>query len=402
MRYMHQIVSRVQRRTIITEIERRLKQENLDGQVSIQKDEFLKTEFYIEIESEQLSGDVRRILKLACKEREWKIAGGLIEGNVSHPPVNPSVKPATSKRIINSSNQDIATKIVTILSEHRSPIDKSKPLTLTKRQILSLLESSLSPDYPHDKLIQELESSLRELEAKGEIYAGAGNRFCIAHPIVLYEGSLFIGDRAYLPLAHQVSGNPVMETNKLVFPNLSFEVIQQKFSECGISLTTIEQSLQHLPAPSLPLTPMLRGYDVEDPFVNPDYAGILHYVPQWGEQSDRWREPSRSTIRNPDLLRLPTGEYLWYEQGIFYQLEKDAAILAMFKLDRESGQPIKIVWDRDRGHLDLKNVNLPSCYAQCLWRLSKTTDTDNRDRYVEPNRRKQIEEILRKLGCQVI
>ncbi|MDX2257215.1 MAG: hypothetical protein NW214_17020 [Pseudanabaenaceae cyanobacterium bins.39] len=33
---------------------------------------------------------------------------------------------------------------------------------------------------------------------------------------------------------------------------------------------------------------------------------------------------------------------------------------------------------------------------------SLTTDTDNRDRYVEPNRRKQIEEILRKLGRQII
>ena len=401
MRYMHQIVSRVQRRTIITELERRLKQENLDSQVSIQKDEFLKTEFYIEIESEQLFGDVRRILKLACKERNWNICGGLIEGDTRSPVIS-SVKHKAGKVVVNSSSQNIAAKIVTILSDHRAPSDKFKPLTLTKRQILSLLESSLSPDYPEDKLIKELEFSLRELATKGEIYAGVGNRFCIAHPTVLYEEKLFIGDRAYLPLAYQALGNPVTETNKLVFPDLSFEVIQQKFSERGISLTTIEQSLQHLPAPSLPLTPMLRGYDVEDPFVNPDYAGILHYVPQWGEQSDRWREPSRSTIRNPDLLRLPTSEYLWHEQGVFYQLEKDAAILAMFKLDRESGQPIKIVWDSECGHLDLKNVNLPSSYAQCLWRLSNPTDTDNRDRYVEPNRRRQIEKILKKLGCQII
>ena len=74
----------------------------------------------------------------------------------------------------------------------------------------------------------------------------------------------------------------------------------------------------------------------------------------------------------------------------------------MFKLDRKDGQPIRIVWDRDRGHLDLKNVNLPSSYAQSLWRLSQPTDTDNRVRYIEPNRRKQIEKILKKLGCQII
>jgi hypothetical protein len=398
---MHQIL-KGQRRTIIAELERRIKLEQFDGQVSIQKDDILKTEFYIEIDSDLLAGDVRCILRSACKDRDWKIAGGLIEGNISRPDDKKKIKPPTGKPIVNPVNQDIAVKIVTILSNHRSPIDQSKPLTLTKKQILSLLESSLSPDYPQNKLSQELESSLRELEAKGEIYAGVGNRFCIAHPTVLYEEALFIGDRAYLSLAHQVLGNPVTEPNKLVFPDLDFEILQQRLLERGISLITIEQSLQYLPEPSLPLIQMLRGYEVEAPFVNPDYAGILHYVSQWGEQSDRWREPSRSTIRNPDLLRLPTSEYLWYEQGIFYQLEKDAAILAMFRLDREVGQPIKILWDSDRGHLDLKNVNLPSSYAQCLWRLSSPTDNDHRERYVEPNRRNYIEEILRRLGCQIV
>ncbi len=399
MRYMHQILQG-QRKTIIVEIERRIKLAQLDGQVIIKKDDILKREFYIEIGSDILASDISRILKLACKERNWHILGGLIEGNISRSIVKAKDKPL--RGIINPSNQNIAYKIITILSNHRSPINKFKPLTLTKRQILSLLESSLNPDYPQDKLIKELEPSFRELEAKGEIYVGLGNCFCIAHPTILYEESLFIGDRAYLPIAQQVLGNSVVETNKLVFPSLDFEILQQKFLEREIGLITIEQSLQYLPEPSLPLAPILRGYEIENPFINPDYVGILHYVPQWAEQSDRWREPSRSNLRNPDLLRLPTDEYLWHEQGIFYQLEKDAAILAMFKLDRESGQPIKVLWDSDRGHLDLNNVNLPSCYAQCLWRLSNPTDTDKRDRYVEPNRRKQIEKILRKLGCQII
>ncbi len=400
MRYMHQVL-KGQRKTIIPELERRIKLAQLDGQVIIQKDDILKTEFYIEIVPDSLAGDVRRILKLACNERDWNIHGGLFVENILRP-IGKLFKPQTGGIIVKPVNQDISEKIIIIFSNHRSPIDKSKPLTLTKRQILSLLESSLSPDYPQDKLIKELESSLRELETKGEIYVGVGNRFCVAHPTVLYEETLFIGDRAYLPLAHQVLGNPATDTNKLIFPNLGFEILQQKFLENGISLITIEQSFQHLPDPSLPLAQMLRGYEAEDPFVNPDYTGTLHYVPQWGEQSDRWREPIRSNLRNPDLLRLPTGEYLWHNQGDFYQLEKDAAILAMFKLDREVGQPIKIVWDSDLGHLDLKNIILPSRYAQCLWRLSSPTDIDNRVRYVEPNRRKQVEKILSKLGCQTI
>jgi len=77
-------------------------------------------------------------------------------------------------------------------------------------------------------------------------------------------------------------------------------------------------------------------------------------------------------------------------------------------MDFSSPEHTRYVWEqiesilRDRGHLDLKNVNLPSSYAQCLWRLSNPTDTDNRVRYVEPNRRNYIEEILRRLGCQIV
>lgn len=400
MRYMCQI-TRGKMKTIIPALEKQLTVFQIRHQFKFATVNGVDTAFYIDVLTAITEPDIKSVVKVMCSQRNWEIIiDETIDEKIKDIEIDPP--PPDKTRILPPVNQNISAKVITILSNHRSPVTQSKPLTLTKRQILSLLESSLSPDYPQNKLSQELESSLRELAAKGEIYAGVGNRFCIAHPTVLYEEKLFIGDRAYLPLAHQALGNPVTETNRLVFPYLSFEVIQQKFSDRGISLTTIAQSLQHLPEPNLPLTPMLRGYEVEDPFVNPDYAGILHYVPQWGEQSDRWREPVRSAVRNPDLLRLPTGEYLWHEQGVFYQLEKDAAILAMFQLDRESGQSIKIVWDSDRGHLDLKNVNLPSSYAQCLWRLSNPTDTDNRARYVEPNRRKQIEEILKKLGCQII
>ena len=217
----------------------------LNVRVTIPEGRELRTEFCIEIDSELLAGQVHRILKLACKERNWDIP----------PPPPPLIKDGRGKEpIIERPNQDISVKTVTILSEHRSPISQSKPLTLTKRQILFLLESSLSPDYLQDKLNQELASSLRELEAKGEIYAGVGNRFCIAYPTILYEEALFVGDRAYLPLAHLALGNPVTETNKLIFPDLNFEVLQQKFLECGINLITIEQGLEHLPETILPLT----------------------------------------------------------------------------------------------------------------------------------------------------
>jgi len=125
MRYMHQIL-KGQRRTIIAELERRIKLEQFDGQVSIQKDDILKTEFYIEIASDLLAGDVRRILRSVCKDRDWKIAGGLIEGNVSKPDDRKKIKPPTGKSIVNPINQDIAVgcdlNIIQLLDSNRKPI----------------------------------------------------------------------------------------------------------------------------------------------------------------------------------------------------------------------------------------------------------------------------------------
>ncbi|MEI6064275.1 MAG: hypothetical protein WCQ26_06760, partial [Pseudanabaena sp. ELA748] len=128
-------------------------------------------------------------------------------------------------------------KVIILLSNHRSPINPAIPVILTKQQLRSLLESSLSPDYPQDKLSQELESTLKELEAQGEIYVATGNQFCIAQPTVLYKEALFRGDRAYLHLAHQVLGNPVTDSAKLIFGDADVDNLKEKFSQEGISLS---------------------------------------------------------------------------------------------------------------------------------------------------------------------
>ncbi len=242
MKYMHSII-KGQRKAVITEVEKRLKIAGLGGQVKVQPDSVLKKEFYIEVDSEELITDIRQILKTLCKEKAVTMQGGLIEDDVAKSrqrlskPLN--VAPAAPAKSVNakppSRDYPIGEQVVILLSNHRSPINAAIPFPLTKKQLLSLLTSSVSPSYSSEKLAQELEAALKELEAKGEIYANEGDRFCIAQPSVLYENAVFRGDRAYLHLAHQVVGNPVTDSTKLTFPAIEFDVLKEQFLEKGIS-----------------------------------------------------------------------------------------------------------------------------------------------------------------------
>ena len=242
---MHSII-RGQRKSVITEIEKRFKLAGIGGQAKVEADTVLKKEFYIEIDSEALIVDIRQILRAICKEKEVKMQGGLFEEDIA----KVRQKPSKSINVLSTNltpakvvvepiihDYQIWEKVIILLSNHRSPINPAIPVILTKQQLRSLLESSLSPDYPQDKLSQELESTLKELEAQGEIYVAAGNQFCIAQPTILHKEALFRGDRAYLHLAHQVLGNLVTDSAKLTFGDADFDNLKEKFSQEGISLS---------------------------------------------------------------------------------------------------------------------------------------------------------------------
>ncbi len=239
---MHSII-RGQRKAVIAEIEKRFKQAGIGGEV--RADPVLKKEFYIEIDSEVLIEEIRQILKAICKDKQVTMQGGLFEGDIAKSRQKPS-KPinAIADKVVvadpPSRDYQIWEKVIILLSNHRSPITPAIPLPLTKRQILSLLTSSLSPDYPQEKLSQELDATLRELEAQGEIYTSVSNQSCIAQPNVLYEKALFRGDRAYLHLAHQLLGNPVSDSAELAFPEIDFDHLREKLLGGGINLVNCQ------------------------------------------------------------------------------------------------------------------------------------------------------------------
>lgn len=304
-------------------------------------------------------------------------------------------------------------KIILLLSNHRQPRDRTIPLPLTQHQIVSLISSSLPPNQPQDNLAVEVQDALNELQAEGEVLAGTRNRYCMAPPMALAKnqddltGLLFRGDRAYLALAHQVLESQQNQENPLILrPKIHrFHWIKDRLSQVGIRLLTASESIEHLPKPRKPLKSELRLPWSDDPFSIENWSNggyIQRYVPGDASQKDRWRNPSRESIKNEDILRLPTGEYLWFEGEAFYELEPDVAILAMFYQDMQMGCPLKIYWDVPPGRLILQGVVLPSTYARWLWHLSEPDPEQYRTRNFQSKNWSLVKDVFEHLGAKLV
>lgn len=304
-------------------------------------------------------------------------------------------------------------KITHLLSNHRQPSNQTRPLSLTKHQIVSLIGSSLSPNQSQNNLDTEVQEALNELQAEGEVLAGTRNRYCVAPPMVLAKnqedltGLLFRGDRAYLTLAHQsLESQQNPENPLLLWPKKNrFYWIKNRLSQVGILLLTASDSIEHLPKPRKPLKSELRSRWSGDPFSIknwPDGGYIQRYLPCDASQKDRWRNPIRESIKNEDILRLPTGEYLWFEEQAFYELEPDVAILAMFYQDRQMGFPLKIHWDEPPGRLNLQGIVLPSAYARWLWHLSEPDRERYRTRRFQSTNWSPVKKAFEHLGAKLV
>jgi len=303
-------------------------------------------------------------------------------------------------------------QIIKLLSNHRNAKNLTMPLALTKHQIISLLGTSMSPKDTQDDLSIKIQDALNELEAETEVIAGKRNFYSMAFPTALANnkedltGLLFRGDRAYLTLAHQVLESQLNPQNPLILRPKSnhFHRIKDRLNQVGIRLLTLSDSIEDLPKPRQPLKSELRSTWGEDPFLikNWQNAGyVQRYVPCDAPQREHWRNPSRESIKNEDILRLPTGEYLWYQDQNFYELDPGLAILAMFYQDKQMGYPLKIIWDEPPGQLNLQGVYLPSIYARRLWDISKPGE-EYRTRNFQPKNWPLVKEIFKRLGAKLV
>lgn len=302
-------------------------------------------------------------------------------------------------------------RIIKILSNHRQPHCPEHSKALTVRSIVNLVEHSLPPnDIVNSDQIREC---LQELQAQGEVLSGIGNRFCMAPPTILVEnesnlaGVLFRGDRAYLKLAHQAleTSQPIVKTQ--LNPRIhGFHRIQERLRNHGIRLLTVTDSVKHLPLPEKPELHLLSGAEWhEDPFQCWSTSGLIQaYLPkkQWQTQSDRWQFITQTNLTSDSLLKLSTGEYLWFAADQFYQLSPDAASLALFWLDKQKSLPLLVKWDEEPGRLNLQGTILPSSYAQWLWRLSKPDPNQPRTRLFEPTQRAVVHQAFTRLNCFLV
>lgn len=304
-------------------------------------------------------------------------------------------------------------KITLLLSNHRYPSNPAIPIILTKHQIVLLLRASFEPNESQEQLQTEIQEALSELQAQGEVFAGIGNRYCITPPTVLalerdnLTGLRFRGDRAYLALAHQVLKTEQRNDDLCIRPKIhGFNQIKNRLSQVGIRLLTVADSIDHLPYPQKPSKAVLRSPWMENPLTMSNWSNngiIQQYVPCSNTlQKHRWIPLSYKQLQEQTLLQLPTGEYLWFQDQTFYELEPDTAMLAMFHQDKETGSPLKIQWDKPLFRLNLQGTSLPSTYAQWLWRLSKPDSEQYRTRLFQSLNYPLVESIFQRLGCLLV
>jgi hypothetical protein len=304
-------------------------------------------------------------------------------------------------------------QITLLLSNHRNSSNPAVATTLTKHQIISLLRSTLEPNQSQEQLQTEIQEALRELQAEGEIYAGVRNSYCIAPPTVLalnrdnLTGLRFRGDRAYLSLAHQVLKTEQNNDELSIRPKVhGFNQIRNRLNQVGIRFLIVADSVEYLPRPCQPSKGILRSLWQENPFLINDKKGkdiISQYVPRRDTpQKNRWLTVNYQQLQDKTLLQLSTGEYLWFQERTFYELEPDTAILAMFYQDSQTGFPLKIQWDKPQGKLNLQGTVLPSAYAQLLWRLSKPDNESYRNRLIQSINHPIVETIFQNLGCLLV
>ncbi|NER79068.1 MAG: hypothetical protein F6K42_05710 [Leptolyngbya sp. SIO1D8] len=299
--------------------------------------------------------------------------------------------------------------IIQILSNHRHPHHSNLPQTLTKLQLTHLLKTY--PATPNQQFpTGQLQDALNELIARGEILSGLGKRYCMTPPSVFTNEEKttnnvrFQGDRAYLSLAHQI-----LETNQdhhevLIRPKTRrLESIRDLLAHVGVRVVTFSQLVNHLPKPHKLSKHELRSRWSDNPFASKQTKQtIWRYTPQiYATQAKRWQLIETQPAVN-SLIRLHSGDYLWYDTQTFYELEPDTALLTTFWLDQEQNLPLKLSWDSSKGLLHLTQTLLPSAYARQIWALSEPSPDHYRTRYVPPVNCPLVIEALQQVGCQLV
>lgn len=260
-------------------------------------------------------------------------------------------------------------QIIDLLSRHRKEDNPSLPRPLPMSMLIYLLHHNQKPGTK-SPTASDLWPPLKSLITRGEVFRQA-SRFCIARPLIMsdcepFEEIRFIGDRAYLPLVHEVlsTGQDCSET--LLHTGLSLNEAQAQLENIGIAWLTWDDLLNQLPDPSKPRPHELRDKQLTyNPLDN--LSQFKNYQPRQGaQQSSRFVSLVRGQRLTTPLILLPDGTWVWHADRQYSEISSDSAYLAMFYLDNESSAPLPLAWSSSSTQLDLSQTLIPSSYKRLI------------------------------------
>lgn len=309
--------------------------------------------------------------------------------------------------------------IISLLSQHRAAERSHLPQPISCHQLAPLIKVSLPPQQRDNDSSwkTDLDAELHNLEAQGEILLGLGKRVCMAPPTLLTDHESwvtslrFTGDRAYLPLAHEVLQTGQDPTTTLLRPQShNRDRVQADLYAVGMRCLSLSQTVENLPHCQPPSLQQILGHRWGDSIFGDitNSSTLKGYLPtnQWQSQTDRWQtiesEGHLSNLPSVHLFKLANGVFLWREDSQHYEISPDVAHLAMFDIDQQVQLPLRLSWDEQPGRLDLRGTYLPRDYAHLVWRLTEPDPKHSRIRLVEPQNRASVTAALQQLGCELV
>jgi hypothetical protein len=302
-------------------------------------------------------------------------------------------------------------ELLDTLSRHRKEDQPALPRPLPLSTIVYLLQQNRRPGSK-SPTSNDLWKPLKSLLTRGEVFS-QGSRFCMARPLIMsdcepYEEIRFIGDRAYLPLVHEVLATGQDSSQTLLHTDLTLNEARAQLEGIGIPWLTWDDLLNQLPDPAMPSPHELRDKQLTN---NPleSVSQFSNYQPRQGaEQSSRFVSLMRGQRISTPLILLPDGTWIWHANRKYSEISSDSAYLAMFYLDDQFFAPLPISWSSTSNELDLSQTLIPSSYKRLIEmstqanKYSTTTDSDLASLYqVRPRARPVIAAALNRLKILV-
>lgn len=323
---------------------------------------------------------------------------------------------------------DIKQHIVTLLSSARLPNDPRHTLGLTYRKICDRIEELLEPKQDlgvAEGLAKQVREQLNVLESDFEITSRPAGRkiYRMAPPSLIVEREAplrakYVGDRAYFnEVIELLEANADMET-LLVETTKSICESRNILEARGISVQTEAMLFAFLPNPVLPTSVDLSK---AEQFCVEDITRSMEvYIPQRNKNffDKRWfkldetRPSEMSQLRRvkakPIYFSKDRHVYIWVTEDRMFKLNKQQAILAMYRLDLDQNAARLLNLDGEI-QIDIES-EIPAAYKAFVSRYTEErliqksfARGGNNDHYskclqVRFRYKKLLVELLGKLG----